>query len=488
MNSKLLRVWCSGLTLLASLAVGCQSQRAGHHEFAWWTTTRKDTDKANLTQPEQTQLAYAHWQEQVGQLAEARETYKKVLRLDPKSAEGILGLARLDERAGRSREAEEGFQKALKLKPNDPDVLVSVGQFYGSRKQWNKAVELLNKATTAAPENTRARYNLAVALARAGNTEAAMPHFVKTVGEASAHYNVGYILYEQGKLGDAETQLAIAMAQKPDMQQAHDILQKIRGGAHGDQSLLAKRAAGVIHPAGVNADSEKFFKPGSSGAEYQVAGSSAPATSSGSPVSLTGADDVPNWASPSTQVQSSPVQQIPQRRALEAATAGIPAQSPVGRASVSASNPQPLQTAPVENSLPASQAMAAPRTIDAPAPLGMIEPLDDNAAGVPLESGTTVSDETHWRRNVAQEGRASTRNQDDLAEENTYFEPGVPEQENRASQPYQSSDFKKPLIPQWKHWQAAPNSSGVGDNWQPNGPDNAAAGNTGWTRTSDFVR
>ncbi len=482
MISKSLRVWCSGLTLLASLAAGCQSQNGGRREFAWWTTTRKDTDNAKLKEPEQTHLAYAQWQEQTGKLAEARESYKKALGLNPKSAEAIVGLARLDEMAGRSREAEEGFQKALKLKPNDPNILVAVGQFYGSRKQWNKAVELLNKATTAAPENTRARYHLAVALARSGNTEAAMPHFVKTVGEASAHYNVGYILYEQGKLADAETHLAIALAQKPDMQQAHAVLQKIRG-AHGGQSLLAKRAAGVVHPSGLNTDTDRFFQPNSAGAEYRIADSGEPLATVQPRVAVSRTDEIPNWAVQPQQRVPRPAHHVAQRPAGLATTADLTVQAPAGRASAPAMNRQPSHAARAANTHFADQAAASTApTIDAPAPVELMEPLDvTDLADLPLESGAGNSAQPQWRPNPP-EGRAN------LSRQNTFFDGAATQRDTSGTHGDPESDFEQPVNPQWQNWQAAPNSTGAGDEWQANPSAGAAGGTSGWSSTSDVNR
>ena len=71
---------------------------------------------------------------------------------------------------------------------DDPKVLDAVGQYYASQSRWDEAIEILTSAMRKAPEETTYRFHLAVALARSGDVDQAMPHFAKTVGDAEAHY------------------------------------------------------------------------------------------------------------------------------------------------------------------------------------------------------------------------------------------------------------------------------------------------------------
>ncbi|MCH8278575.1 MAG: tetratricopeptide repeat protein, partial [Proteobacteria bacterium] len=77
-----------------------------------------------------------------------------------------------------------------------------------------------------APEETTYRYDLAVVLARSGRITEALPHFSRTVGDAEAHYNIGYILYKQGDLASAERQFQQALLTRPDLAEAH-VLRKV---------------------------------------------------------------------------------------------------------------------------------------------------------------------------------------------------------------------------------------------------------------------
>lgn len=209
---------------------GVQAQSNGPQNLppdashSYESTSRSDQKPDPVRLP----LAYARWQEQLGNLTEAKSSYERVLDNDPKSTDAIIGLARIDQLSGRVFEAEQGFHQALKLRPQDPVVMDALGQFYASQERWPDAVAMLQKASQQAPTDTSYRYHLAVAMARSGDIEGARPHFSKTVGDAEAHYNVGYILYEKGQLEQAEQEFLQAILKKPQLEQAQAMYDDVR--------------------------------------------------------------------------------------------------------------------------------------------------------------------------------------------------------------------------------------------------------------------
>ena len=174
------------------------------------------------------QVAYARWQEQLGNLTEARSSYESVLGENPRSVDAIMGLARLDQMAGRNEAAREGFLQALKLKPYDPQVLSSVGQYFAAVGQPEQGIEYLERAMRAAPDDAEIRFNLGVALARSGRYEASMTHLIRAVGDAQAHYNLGLIKYEAGDHNGAEHSFLQAAIKNPELSQAQLWLDEIR--------------------------------------------------------------------------------------------------------------------------------------------------------------------------------------------------------------------------------------------------------------------
>jgi tetratricopeptide (TPR) repeat protein len=187
---------------------------------------RKEVSK-KLQDPGHLQLKYAQWRESVGDLADARQSYQLALKDNPKSLEAKLGLARLDQLAGRSEDAEEGFQNALKSRPGDPQATNALGQFYASQKLWSKALPLLEEAADAAPNELTYRYHLAVAMAQSGDVNGAFPHFQEALGEAEAHYNIGFLLAEQGHKDMAKQRFQKALSINPGLMQAQMMLEEL---------------------------------------------------------------------------------------------------------------------------------------------------------------------------------------------------------------------------------------------------------------------
>ena len=233
--------WSQAAACCCLMAAGCAQpfgKTAGMRANPLSEAAKTAKARRSLKDPVGLDLKYARWQEQIGNLVEARKSYDSVLNSSPKSVDAILGVARLDHLAGRNHEAEQGFRRALKIKPNDPHSLDSIGQFYAAEKRWDEAVKMLNAAVMQAPADPAYRYHLGVTLARSGDIDAAFPHFEKTLGDAQAHYNIGFILYEQGKLEDAEKQLHMAAIKKPDLQEAQVLLDRIAGD-RDEQTMLA---------------------------------------------------------------------------------------------------------------------------------------------------------------------------------------------------------------------------------------------------------
>jgi tetratricopeptide (TPR) repeat protein len=105
--------------------------------------------------------------------------------------------------------------------------LDAVGQFFVAEQRWGEAIQLLNTAMLRNPSERLYQYHLAVALAKSGDIKGCLPHFAKSVGDAEAHYNLGYILTDQGRLDEAQQQFRIALSKKPNLQEAQVLLQEI---------------------------------------------------------------------------------------------------------------------------------------------------------------------------------------------------------------------------------------------------------------------
>jgi len=186
--------------------------------------TKKDPD---FTPSPRLKLAVAQFQEQRGYRDEARKSYQEVLAADAKSIDAVIGMARLDQVAGRTADAEAGFQRAVHMDPRSGRSLDALGQYYADQKRWNEAVPLLQRALEATPEDKLIRFHYAIAIAKSGQIDQALPHLVEAVGPAAAHYNIGLILHERGDLAASKAQFVAAVLENPRLEQAQYWLNEV---------------------------------------------------------------------------------------------------------------------------------------------------------------------------------------------------------------------------------------------------------------------
>jgi len=182
---------------------------------------------SKLRNPAALSLSYATLMEKSGNFNEARDHYQKVLKKKPDDVAAITGLARVEQHLGNANAAEQGFKKALSLDANSSEALHGLGQVQATRQQWDDAVTTLNKAVLANPNAIAVRYDLAVAMVHNGNIDGSLPHFIRTVGDAEAHYNVGLILQQEGHVAQSADQFRLALAKKPTLAAARQHLEQL---------------------------------------------------------------------------------------------------------------------------------------------------------------------------------------------------------------------------------------------------------------------
>ncbi|MCA9011962.1 MAG: tetratricopeptide repeat protein [Planctomycetaceae bacterium] len=180
----------------------------------------REAQKVFKKDPERTLLAWARWQEDVGEFGEARRKYRELLVAYPDNIEAQLGLARIELSCGRVQQAEEILTKLAKERPENTPVRLELGRLYTQQEDWPKAISAFEDASAIDPENQVCRYELGVAFARSHRFDQALSHLTYAVGGSAAHYNIGYILHEQGNDTEAVEWFQNALQSHPDPQTA----------------------------------------------------------------------------------------------------------------------------------------------------------------------------------------------------------------------------------------------------------------------------
>ncbi len=184
------------------------------------STEFREAQKMFKKDPEGSLLAWARWQEDIGEYGEARKRYRELLIAYPDNIEAELGLARIELSCGRVKQAEDILLEVAKHRPKNAPVRLELGRLYTQQEDWPKAIASFEEASAVDPENQVCRYELGVAFARSHRFDQALSHLTYAVGESAAHYNIGYVMHEQGNDVDAAEWFRNALQTHPDSQTA----------------------------------------------------------------------------------------------------------------------------------------------------------------------------------------------------------------------------------------------------------------------------
>ncbi|HEY2736169.1 MAG TPA: tetratricopeptide repeat protein [Polyangiales bacterium] len=147
-------------------------------------------------------------------------------RHDASRAQYWLGEARVAQHD--SAGAENAFKAALQIEPNFDAAQLALAQLYLSIGSSARAIELLKKLTSQAPQTGEAYRWLGSALLAAHDPKAATQAFERyrelSPESAEGQYLVASALAAQGKLDDARKQLEISLALNPNWTEALRLL------------------------------------------------------------------------------------------------------------------------------------------------------------------------------------------------------------------------------------------------------------------------
>lgn len=202
----------------ALLSLGTIAREQGDAEAAQDFLKRaldaEDADRAEITyqlgvlaQQQGDADAARQWLEQAAQEGE-------LLRAE-------LRLAQIDADAGALAEARQRLQRLRRQNPGMAARLLSAeGEMLYRARAYEQAVELLEQAVAAYPQNADLRYNYALALEQAGQLEAAESELRQLIREnednAAALNALGYMLAIRGqRLDEAERLIRKALEASP---------------------------------------------------------------------------------------------------------------------------------------------------------------------------------------------------------------------------------------------------------------------------------
>lgn len=185
-------------------------------------------------------------QESDGNTAGAMALYQKSLQMTPNDTRAMIGYARLLDREGNFREAERLYRRALELEPSNVVALNDLGMVYARHGMLDASLGALGQAVQLQPVNQRYRNNIAIVLIDAGRSDEALGHLAAVHGEATAHYNLGYLLARRNMKDQAVWHLHQALAMNSQLLPARQLLDSLGASArHVQQPSMPQTSPNV---------------------------------------------------------------------------------------------------------------------------------------------------------------------------------------------------------------------------------------------------
>lgn len=187
-----------------------------------------------LRDPEQMMLVHARLMEDRGEYARAHQRYREILTAYPKNVEAGIGLARVEQKTGRTQQAEDILKRLAAKYPDNTTIRMAQGRMLADDERFDAAAEKFREVVRSNGADQAARYELGITLARLERYDEALPHLTFAVGEAAATYNIGYLLYEDGRLDEAARWFDAALDGHPDERtrvKAQEMLARLSGDA-----------------------------------------------------------------------------------------------------------------------------------------------------------------------------------------------------------------------------------------------------------------
>jgi Tfp pilus assembly protein PilF len=332
-------------------------------------------------------LSAARLLESRGDVEAAVSQYEKALSIDAKHLPSLLSLGRLYHRQGRMNDAIRTCLRATQAHPKSAVAYNDLGLCYSRQSRVESAIKALSTAVQLEPESKLYRNNLAAALVQADRNDEALMQWTQVHGAAVAHYNLGYLLYKQGKEDAAHEQFKLALSRDAGLRQATQMLMRLKPAEAvvGSDRLPAAIAAPPAAPARTQPPvaNQTLATPGPAAepsadmsSRRRRTGAAAPQDMSDQPPAApdSARSPVVNSLPPVENGTASPTPTAPIVRPEDARTSRFSEGSVRGGTPPDAFVPPPTQhgspTSPVTDALPATEATSSPP----PAPV--VQPRD----------------------------------------------------------------------------------------------------------------
>ena len=214
-----------------SLAVPLPNVSSDHESDAenrWWEDVSVRREKKHKVTDINEAMQSAFEYHQAGDLHQAGNIYREILKSYPNSVEVLHYLGILHYQLGNYEFAIEYLEKALGLNPDDPSAYYNLGLTYKEKGQLDQAIACYEKALQLNPHSAKTHYNLGTALQEKGDHDEAIIHYQKALqldaNLSGVYYNLGIISQDKGHFDEAISHYQKALQLNPNLTDAYNNL------------------------------------------------------------------------------------------------------------------------------------------------------------------------------------------------------------------------------------------------------------------------
>jgi tetratricopeptide (TPR) repeat protein len=166
------------------------------------------------------------------EFAEAVQTYRQALQLNPGSSDAHHNLGMTWQAQGRAGEALAEFEEAVRLDPNRVDTWTQLGFLYATQNKMPEAEKAFRELVRLQPGNANAYGWLGNALAEQNKLADAIPLYVSALklkpDDCQTEFNLGLTLSRLGKPNEAAEHYRQALRINPNYAEAQVALRQLQ--------------------------------------------------------------------------------------------------------------------------------------------------------------------------------------------------------------------------------------------------------------------
>jgi serine/threonine-protein kinase len=193
-------------------------------------------------------VTLGHLHAKLGKNDLALQEFQKVLDINPRDADALMGMAGVYEHTGHIADAEANYQRAIALRPDYWDGYHALGEFYDRQKRVQDSLAQYRRVIELTPDNPEAYSDLAVEYMELKDShsyaaaEASLQKSIQLAPNYQAYANLGWLYMEQKRYSEAAPAIRKALELNDKDWRVWSDLQLVYTWLKDDEKMRAARA------------------------------------------------------------------------------------------------------------------------------------------------------------------------------------------------------------------------------------------------------